>query len=134
MKILIADDDFISRKILLKHLSQYGQCDMAFDGNEALESFEYALNSDMAYDLVCLDILMPNMGGHETLKQIRDLEIAKNIRGLDRAKIIMTTVVDDINHVKTAFREGCECYLIKPIEKIKLMQKLEELELIKGCL
>ena len=59
MKILIVDDDFTSRKILLKYLAEYGQCDVAVDGEEAVEVFKLALNEWEAYDLVCLDIMMP---------------------------------------------------------------------------
>jgi len=74
---------------------------------------------------------MPKMDGQETLKQIRQYEKEKEICGLDGVKILMTTAIDDSDSIKTAFREQCEGYLVKPIDKQKLIQKLKELDLIK---
>jgi two-component system chemotaxis response regulator CheY len=131
MKILIVDDDFTSRKLLLKILSDYGACDVAANGKEAIDAFNAALNEWEAYDLVCLDIMMPEMDGHEVLKEIRSIEKSKNIHGLDGAKVIMTTALDDSDNVKSAFREQCEAYLVKPIEKDKLVATLNEFKFIK---
>ena len=131
MKILIVDDDFTNRKILSKYLSGYGQCDMAVDGKEAVAAFKSALDEWEAYDLICLDIMMPEMDGQEALKQIRQYEAEKNINGLDTVKILMTTALDDSDNIKTAFREQCEGYLVKPIDKQKLIEKIKELDLIK---
>jgi len=131
MKILIVDDDFTSRKLLLKILSEYGACDVAANGKEAVDAFNAALNEWEAYDLVCLDIMMPEMDGHEVLKEIRSIEKSKNIHGLDGAKVIMTTALDDSDNVKSAFREQCEAYLVKPIEKDKLVATLNEFKFIK---
>ena len=131
MKILIVDDDFTSRKILLKYLSDYGQCDVAVNGKEAVEAFKIALDENEAYDFICLDIMMPEMDGQEVLKEIRQFEKQKEIYGLDGVKVIMTSALDDSTNIKTAFREQCEGYLVKPIDKQKLIQKMESLELIK---
>jgi len=130
MKILIVDDDFSSRKILLKYLSAYGQCDVAVNGIEAVEAFKLSMNEWEAYDLICLDIMMPEMDGQEALKQIRQIEMEKGVMGLDGVKIIMTTALDDSDNIKISFREQCEAYIVKPIIKDKLIQKLESLDLI----
>lgn len=131
MKILIVDDDFTTRKLLMKHLLKYGYFDVAVNGKEAVEAFKIALAEKEPYDLICLDIMMPEMNGHETLKQIRKIEKENGKTGLDGTKIVMTTILEDIDNVKVAFREQCEAYLVKPIEKQKLIQKLKELNLIK---
>jgi two-component system chemotaxis response regulator CheY len=131
MRILIADDDFVSRKISLKLLSEYGECDIAVNGKEALEVFKLAFENNEGYDLVCLDIMMPEMTGQEVLKEIRSFEQDKGIDSYKGTKIIMITALDDPDNIKTAFREQCEAYIIKPVDKEKLFQKLKNFELAK---
>ena len=126
MKVLIIDDDFTSRKLLSKMLSIYGECDIAVNGKEAVKAFEEALKNNEPYNLLCLDIMMPEMDGHQTLKKIRTIEKHNNIQGLDGVKIIMITALGDMENVTHAFREQCEGYLVKPINKEKLEKKLNE--------
>ena len=130
MKILIAEDDLASRKFLFKFLSAYGDCDMTVDGLEALDAFMMALNEDDPYELVCLDIMMPKLDGIKALKAIRDIEKDKGIDNSQRAKIIMTTAVNDTNIVFNAFETGCEAYAAKPIDTAKMVEVMQRLELI----
>jgi two-component system chemotaxis response regulator CheY len=130
MKILIVDDEFTSRKRLITFLSEYGNCEIAVNGKEAIEAFNNAQNEGESYDLICLDIKMPEMNGQDVLKEIRKIEQENNQTGLDGVKIIMTTALDDIDNIKNAFREQCEAYLIKPVSKEKLIATLEELGLL----
>lgn len=130
MKTLIIDDDFTSRKLLSKILSKYGETDVAVDGKEAVKAFKISLDENNPYDLLCLDIMMPEMNGQETLKEIRRLENEKGIYGLDGVKIIMVTALSDSQNICTAFREQCEAYIIKPIEKDKLLKKLYDFKLV----
>jgi len=131
MKTLVVEDDFVSRRLLQIVLTPYGQCDIAVNGREALEAFKMALDEGSPYDLVCLDIMMPEMDGHEVLKQIRETEMQNGKGGLDGAKVIMTTALGDFENIKRAFIGQCEAYLVKPVEKQKLLEKLVELGLIK---
>ncbi len=57
MRILIAEDDFASRKFMLKFLSKFGECDVTVDGMEAVDAYLMALDAETPYDLVCLDIM-----------------------------------------------------------------------------
>ncbi len=77
MKTLIVEDDFICRKLLQTFLSGYGATDVAANGVEALLAVSQAINEDEPYDLICLDILMPELDGHKVLKQIRADEEVK---------------------------------------------------------
>ena len=63
MKILIAEDDRVSRTFMEKFMSAYGQCDIAVDGMEAIDLFMEALKRKEPYDLACLDIMMPKVDG-----------------------------------------------------------------------
>lgn len=71
--------------------------------------------------------MMPHMNGHEALTAIREIEAAQGIAGLDGIKVIMTTSTKESVDVWGAFREGCEAYLVKPIEKRKLLEEIEKL-------
>ena len=53
MKILLAEDDFASRKFMTNYLEKYGECDITVDGEEAVDAFLMALDDDEPYDLIC---------------------------------------------------------------------------------
>lgn len=131
MRILIVEDEFISRTLLSEMLSEYGICHITTDGKEAVEVMRRALGNREKYDLVCLDIMMPEMDGQEVLAEIRKMENEFGITNNDAAKVIMTTALDDSKNIMRAFTEGhCEAYLTKPIEKDKLINQLKDLKLI----
>ena len=129
MKILIVEDDFTNRKIMQKILSAYGDCDMAFDGTEAIEAFELALEEGKPYDLICMDIMMPNMDGQEALSEIRRLEKNAEIPTKDEVKVIMTTALDDPKNVVSSLKGGAAAYIVKPISKQKLFDEISKLGL-----
>jgi two-component system chemotaxis response regulator CheY len=103
MKTLIVEDDFICRVVLQKLLGAYGECHVAVNGKEAVAVFQQALKTRQSYDLVCLDILMPEMDGQVALKAIRDAEESVGIYSHRGAKIIMTTALSDVQNIMTAF-------------------------------
>ncbi|HCA69192.1 MAG TPA: response regulator, partial [Lachnospiraceae bacterium] len=110
MRTLIAEDDFLSRKFMMRFLLKYGECDVTVDGNECIEAFTMALDAKEGYDLICLDIMMPVMDGYETLKKIREIEKERRIPEEKRAKIIMTTALNEGRNVTKAFDLGCSAY------------------------
>ena len=130
MKTLIVEDDFTSRLLLQELLKQYGPSHVAVNGREAVEAARVALESNEPYDLICLDIMMPEMDGQAALKEIRTQEEAQSILSSDGAKIIMTTALNDIKSVSTAYGSLCNAYLTKPIQKVKLLEELRKLKLI----
>jgi two-component system chemotaxis response regulator CheY len=131
MKFLIVEDDFTARKLLQMYLSDYGRCFTAVNGSEAIQAFRDALDEDDPYDLICLDIMMPEIDGLEVLKTIRKLEQQHGINQLDRVKIIMITARDDSKDVMDSFRDGCEAYIVKPVKKEKFLLEIKKLGLIK---
>jgi two-component system chemotaxis response regulator CheY len=124
MRILIVEDDFISRKLMLAYLMSLGECDIAVNGQEALEAFMLAIEEGQPYDLVCLDIMMPEMSGQMVLKYIRQIEKNKGTLPADSVKIIMTSALKDGKNVMEAFNSQCEAYLVKPIDREKLMEQI----------
>lgn len=127
MKTLIVEDDPASRRLMTAYLAPLGPCDGAADGAEAVDAFVRGLDGDAPYDLVCLDIMMPGMTGHEVLRTIRALEEERGI--FPPVKVIMTTAMKDRDNVMAAFSNQCEAYLVKPIESDALFEKLRALGL-----
>lgn len=80
--------------------------------------------------MICLDIMMPEMDGHQALKEIRALEEGTGVVSPHGAKIVMTTAVDDMKSVFAAYSGLCDGYLTKPIRKPKLLEELHKLGLI----
>lgn len=130
MKILVVDDSTTVRAILSDILSPYGSCDTAGNGLEGLWLFKKAWQQKEPYDLVCLDIVMPEMNGHEVLKQIRSFEVENNIKGDQKSKIIMVSSQDDHRTKFNAFKEFCDDYITKPIVPEKLLFKILKFDLI----
>ena len=129
MKILLIDDNFVSRKLLKITLEQVGDCSMAASGEEGVEIFNKAHGESKPFDLVCLDVMMPGLDGHETLAQIRSWEKQNGIDTVHGVKVIMITAMDDKKNVFQAFKGGCEAYIVKPVEGVKLMEAIERLGL-----
>ena len=126
MNTLVVEDEFISRKILTKILSDYSNVDIATDGQEAIDAFILAHQNNEPYHLILLDIMMPEKNGQEVLKEIRDYEKTHNIY-YNQVKIVMTTASSDRKNIMEAFRSQCEGYLVKPIIPNKLIDKIKEL-------
>jgi two-component system, chemotaxis family, chemotaxis protein CheY len=131
MKALVVEDDAVSRKLLQSILSPHCDCHGAVDGQEAVDAFRSALDEDAPFDLICMDIMMPNMDGHEALTRIRSIEKDRGTPPEKLTKVIMTTALSDPqNVVKALYREGAATYIVKPVEKDRLLEELRRMGLL----
>jgi two-component system chemotaxis response regulator CheY len=130
MKTLIVEDDPTSRLLLHTILRGYGECELAANGREALAAILKAEEAKKPFQLVCLDIMMPDIDGKEVLDTLRGLERASGRLPETWSKAVMTTARDDLNTVSGAYYNLCDRYLVKPIDKAKLVACLRELKLI----
>ena len=131
MRTLIVEDDFIARRLIKEILSPLGECDIAIDGEEAVQAFRLALDDKKPYDLITMDIMMPNMDGQMALKKIREMEKERGIQAPGEVKVIMTTALDDPKTVVEAYyRGGATSYLVKPVTRKKLMEEIREMRLL----
>ena len=130
MKTLVVEDDFTSRLFLQTFLSDYGECHVAVNGHEALYAFSAAIDSGNPYDLICLDIMLPELDGHAVLQGIRDIENDADLGPGDGVKIVMTTALKDMKTVVSSFRGLCDAYLVKPIDMEDLLSRLTEFKLL----
>ncbi|THB78917.1 MAG: response regulator [Desulfobacteraceae bacterium] len=129
MKILVVDDELVSRKKMMKIVDGLGRCEAAEDGRAAISSVQTALEKWELFDLITLDISMPDMSGTEVLSTIRDLETARGLTADEKAKILMVTAHSDVESVKACVGK-CDAYIIKPFNKDVLTEKLKKLKVI----
>ena len=134
LKILIVEDDFTSRAILDKFLSEFGDCDIASNGMEAISAFTESYNSDLpqTYDLICMDINMPIMDGLQACKAIRKIERGKGIEGspLETAIVITSAVQDPATIIQACYDCGANYYFVKPLDFNQIKRQLQKLRLI----
>lgn len=131
MKILIIDDELVSRKKMVKIMESYGKITEVETGSMALAQFMKAVDRHIPFDLITLDIGMPYMDGTEVLYKIRDVENKKNIPDEERVKVIMVTAQSDKDSIITCLQAGCNDYVVKPFNAEIVRAKLEKLGLIK---
>jgi two-component system, chemotaxis family, chemotaxis protein CheY len=111
-------------------LKIYGPVHIAVNGKEALDAVRIALLANEPYDLICLDIMMPEMDGQQALSGIRALEEAQGIFSSDGPKIMMTTVMADLKNVSTGYMNLCDACLTKHVHISVLDKELRTLKLI----
>ena len=116
--ILVVDDDQINRMVLAHDLEQEGHRVTAVeDGGSALEALR-----DGRFDVVLLDVLMPELDGWETLAQIERNEKLRHV------PVIMVSALEDIESVVRCIELGAADYLPKPFDPVLLRAR------INGCL
>ncbi len=127
LRALIVEDDFLSRNLLAEFLDPYATSDIAENGREAMEILAEAYVKNDFYDLVCLDIMMPEADGHKVLNYLRRLEHDNNIPKDKITTVFMTTALDDAQNIMNAFTMGqCQAYLIKPILRERVEAHIRE--------
>jgi len=129
MRALVAEDEFLGRKVLSVFLNTLFEVDVAVNGNEAVQAFQLAHEEGRPYDILLMDIMMPEMDGLTALTRIRALE--EKMPGHPRVKVLMTTALDDPKTVIRSFHDvEASGYIVKPVRKDKLFEELKKLGFI----
>jgi two-component system chemotaxis response regulator CheY len=130
MRTLIVEDEITSRTILEKVLQAYGACDLAMNGREAVDAFRRAWDRSRPYDLICMDIRMPELDGQEAMRQIRRIE---KQMGVPAAKLVVTTGLNSTKAAADALYDGGACaYFVKPIHREHFIKELKAMGLIEA--
>jgi two-component system sensor histidine kinase/response regulator len=112
--LLVVDDDAINRDVLTRRLTRQGHhVQSASNGQGAL-----LLMKETAFDLILLDVVMPEMDGYEVLRRIRADDQLKNV------PVIMISVVSEMQSVVRCIEAGAEDYLAKPFNPTLLKARI----------
>lgn len=109
--ILIVEDEIPISNLIKLSLKNAGyHCDCACDGGQAADLVE-----ENSYDLILLDIMLPNIDGFELMEYIRPLEIP----------VIFITAKNSVHDKVKGLRMGAEDYIVKPFEIVELLARVD---------
>jgi two-component system, chemotaxis family, chemotaxis protein CheY len=126
MKALILEDDYVCRLVLQRMLLDHGLVDVSVNGKEALALFLAAHKGNAPYDVIFLDVMVPEMSGHTVLREMRAFEQKQGIVKDNAARILMITALGDKDSVVQAIRSGCDSYIVKPLRLQEIRQHLKK--------
>ena len=111
IKVLIVEDEKPISNLIRISLTNAGyKCDTAFDGNEAIDKID-----SNVYDIILLDIMLPEADGFELMEYIKPLDIP----------VIFLTAMNSVDNRVKGLRMGAEDYIVKPFEVAELIARVE---------
>lgn len=114
--ILVVDDEPVNQQVLSNYLSLHlYTIRKAMDGEEALR----AIDAGEKFDLMLLDIMMPNISGYEVCQRVREKYLPSEL------PVIMLTAKNQISDLVEAFSAGANDYLAKPFSKSELLARIK---------
>lgn len=124
-KILIVDDSASIREAFTAILSPLARCRTAVNGQEAVELIRNAQSREERFDLVLMDIIMPEKDGLTAVKEIREFETSMGRTGRDATIIIIVTTLNNPSRILLAQYEcGADAYITKPFTEKTVLQTL----------
>lgn len=127
MKTLIVDDEAISRTILADILAPLGTVMATGRGRNAVRLYRQALDASIPFDLILLDISMPDMDGREVLRSIRQLE--KSVKVSRPVKVVVASARMNRSVIRECIDCGCNDYVTKPVSESRLLKRLRKIGL-----
>jgi signal transduction histidine kinase len=116
--ILVVEDDVVNLKAVINNLHLYGYTVKAVqNANDALELLDNGIN----FDMVILDVMMPDISGYDVLKKIREKYLAIEL------PVLLLTALSRISDISIGFKLGANDYLIKPFEPEELNARVKSL-------
>lgn len=130
MKTLIVDDQIVSRMKIQKIMEDFCEIDVVDCGRAAIDAYKRSIDTKAPYNLITLDVSMPDLDGREVLKTIREIETENEIKSELQVKVLMITSSSDKETVLSSIQAGCDDYLVKPFNRDTISDKLVKFGLI----
>ena len=128
VKCLLVDDDELGRELVAHYLEGIAECDMAVNGVEAVDKFRSAFEGGTPYDLIILDIVMPEMDGNTAAKEIRLIEKEWGVSINEGVNIMVLSSLNTPHDVIQAYVSArSAAHLVKPVQPEKLLSTLSKL-------
>jgi two-component system chemotaxis response regulator CheY len=124
LRILVLEDDASTCRLMQIFLDPIGECRILSGGRAALDAFQSALDQGKPFDLLLLDIMVPEINGIEVLRKVRTMEQSRGIHNRNRAKIIITSSLSDARNMEQAQSADSDGYLVKPVNRAKLLSTI----------
>jgi len=128
VRCLVVDDDELGRELIAGYLEGVAECMMAENGLQAVEMFRDAFEGGNPYDLIILDIVMPEMDGHTAAREIRMIEKEWGVSINNGVSIIVLSSLNTPKDVIQAYVSArSAAHLVKPVQPDKLLAILGKL-------
>jgi HD-like signal output (HDOD) protein len=127
MKTLIVDDEAISRTILTDIMAPLGKVVATGKGKAAIDLYRGALEDSAPFDVMILDISMPDLDGREVLRTIRTLQRSRKVPRTTR--IVVASARMNRSVIQECIDLGCHDYITKPVSQTRLLKRLHNLGL-----
>ena len=123
LKILAIDDEFAALTKMKAMLSTFGECEVATSGAQTIDLIREAIQEGKYFDLITIDIELPDIDGIALLSEILREEKQYNLCAVK----LMVSASSTPSNVCRAKKQNCDGFLVKPIKKDILHQKLHTL-------
>jgi len=124
MKILVIDKDPAISKLFEELPIDITELQVLRSGDAAIGGVKNALKRRDPFELISIDIDLPDMDGRQVILEIRKMEKEFLTPGTDRAFVMMLTAMADEKSVKTSFAAGCNAFVIKPFKVETIIKTL----------
>ena len=126
IRVMIVDDQPTNCQLINQWIKGFATTVQVYDGQKAWQAFIDAHFEKDPFHLIILDIMMPHMNGIDLLRKIRHWE-RDNLIETEPSKVVFVTALDYQSNALAGFREGCESYLVKPLNKQIFLDTIENL-------
>jgi len=127
MKILVIDDEYVALSRMVKLFSRWGEAVGATNGAQAKEMVEKAMQIGTPYDIISIDIELPDSDGLELLNQLRSIEERYHPENPWYSKKIIISAKSKHDNIQKALALGCDDFLVKPVSLTTLEEKMKHL-------